>query len=59
MISKKGELFKYLCDQFLNLSEAKQNEDVFEGPDMAELLKGENIGTKVQINERKAQTSSN
>ncbi|GBO40503.1 hypothetical protein AVEN_112430-1 [Araneus ventricosus] len=54
VLPKEGECFKYLCDQFPGLSEAKLKEGVFIGPDIRKIMKDENFETKMEINERKA-----
>ncbi|GBO45729.1 hypothetical protein AVEN_212102-1 [Araneus ventricosus] len=53
-LPKEDECFKYLCDQFPGLSEAKLKEGVFEGPDNRKIMKDENFETKMETNERKA-----
>ncbi|GBM30197.1 hypothetical protein AVEN_165800-1 [Araneus ventricosus] len=53
-LPKEGECFKYLCDQFPGLSEAKLKEDVFVGIDNRKIMKDENFETKMETNERKA-----
>ncbi|GBO04295.1 hypothetical protein AVEN_104277-1 [Araneus ventricosus] len=53
LYQKKGEFFKYLCDQFPGLSEAKLKEGVFVGPDR-KMMKDENFETKMETDERKA-----
>ncbi|GBM70932.1 hypothetical protein AVEN_111991-1 [Araneus ventricosus] len=53
-LPKEGECFKYLCDQFPRLSEAKLKEGVFIGPDIRKMMKDENFETKMERNERKA-----
>ncbi|GBN05118.1 hypothetical protein AVEN_132104-1 [Araneus ventricosus] len=53
-LPKEGECFKYLCDQFPSLSEAKLKEGVFVGPDIRKMMKDENFETKQETNERKA-----
>ncbi|GBO06096.1 hypothetical protein AVEN_245217-1 [Araneus ventricosus] len=53
-LPKEGECFKYLCDQFPGLSEAKLKEGVFIGPDIRKIMKDENFETKMETNERKA-----
>ena len=53
-LAKEGECFKYLCDQFPGLSEAKLREGVFVGPDIRKLMKNENFDAKMETNERKA-----
>ncbi|GBM92998.1 hypothetical protein AVEN_161839-1 [Araneus ventricosus] len=52
-LPKEGECFKYLCDQFPGLSEAKLKEGVFIGPDIRKIMKDENFETKMETNERK------
>ncbi|GBM32839.1 hypothetical protein AVEN_216542-1 [Araneus ventricosus] len=54
VLPKEGKCFKYLCDQFPCLSEAKLKECVFVGPDIRKMLKGENFESKRETNERKA-----
>ncbi|GBM72250.1 hypothetical protein AVEN_221184-1 [Araneus ventricosus] len=51
-LPKEGECFKYLCDQFPGLSEAKLKEGVFVGPDIRKMMKDENFETKMEANER-------
>ncbi|GBN65419.1 hypothetical protein AVEN_63569-1 [Araneus ventricosus] len=53
-LPKEGECFKYLCDQYSDLSEAKLKEGVFIGPDIRKILKDENFETKMETNGRKA-----
>ncbi|GBM50564.1 hypothetical protein AVEN_266786-1 [Araneus ventricosus] len=53
-LPKEGECFKYFCDQFPGLSEAKLKEVVFVGPDIRKMMKDENFETKMETNERKA-----
>ncbi|GBN12431.1 hypothetical protein AVEN_101832-1 [Araneus ventricosus] len=53
-LPKEGEYFKYLCDQFPGLSEAKLKERMFVGPDIRKMLKDENFETKMETNEIKA-----
>ncbi|GBN77032.1 hypothetical protein AVEN_23393-1 [Araneus ventricosus] len=53
-LPKEGGCFKYLCDQFPGLSEAKLKEGVFVGPDIRKIMKDENFETKMETNERKA-----
>ncbi|GBO04199.1 hypothetical protein AVEN_116158-1 [Araneus ventricosus] len=54
-LPKEGECFKYLCDQFPGLSEAKLKEGVFVGPsDIRKVMKDENFKIKVETKERKA-----
>ncbi|GBM45589.1 hypothetical protein AVEN_257968-1 [Araneus ventricosus] len=52
-LPKDGECFKYLCDQFPGLSEAKLKEGVFVGPDNRKMMRDENFETKMETNERK------
>ncbi|GBM61358.1 hypothetical protein AVEN_112241-1 [Araneus ventricosus] len=54
VLPKEGECFKYLCDQFPGLSEAKLKESVFIGPNIRKIMKDENFETKMETNERKA-----
>ncbi|GBN64478.1 hypothetical protein AVEN_145573-1 [Araneus ventricosus] len=58
-LPKEGECFRYLCDQFPGLSEAKLKEGVFVGPDNRKIMKDENFETKMETNERKAWKSFN
>lgn len=37
VLPKEGECFKYLCEQFTHLSEAKLKEGLFVGPDICEM----------------------
>ncbi|GBM44531.1 hypothetical protein AVEN_217811-1 [Araneus ventricosus] len=53
-LPKEGECFKYLCDQFPGLSEAKLKEGVFVGPDNSKIMKDENFETIMETDERKA-----
>ncbi|GBM07245.1 hypothetical protein AVEN_25499-1 [Araneus ventricosus] len=53
-LTKEDECFKYLCDQFPGLSEAKLKEGMFIGPDIRKTMKDENFETKMETNERKA-----
>ncbi|GBN89806.1 hypothetical protein AVEN_67319-1 [Araneus ventricosus] len=53
-LPKDGECFKYLCDQYSGLSEAKLKEGVFIGPDIRKIMKDENFEIKMETNERKA-----
>ncbi|GBN94057.1 hypothetical protein AVEN_33293-1 [Araneus ventricosus] len=53
-LPKEGECFKYFCDQFPGLSEAKLKEDVFVGPDIRKMIKDENFEIKIETNEGKA-----
>ncbi|GBM82805.1 hypothetical protein AVEN_139450-1 [Araneus ventricosus] len=53
-LPKEAECFKYLCDQFPGLSEAKLKEGVFVGPDSRKMMKDENSETKMETNESKA-----
>ena len=38
-LPKEGETFKYLCGEFLGLSEAKLKEGIFVGPDIRKLMR--------------------
>ncbi|GBN98623.1 hypothetical protein AVEN_35122-1 [Araneus ventricosus] len=53
-LPKEGECFKYLCDQFPCLSEAKLKEGVFMGREIRKIMKDENFETKMETFERKA-----
>ncbi|GBL89248.1 hypothetical protein AVEN_95287-1 [Araneus ventricosus] len=52
-LPKEGECFKYLCDQFPPLSEAKLKECVFAGPGIRKMMEDENCETKMETNKRK------
>ncbi|GFV09184.1 uncharacterized protein TNCV_4077861 [Trichonephila clavipes] len=52
-LDKEGECFKYLCEQFPGLSDAKLKEDIFVGPDTRKLLKDETFVTKMEMKEKK------
>ncbi|GBM32553.1 hypothetical protein AVEN_187143-1 [Araneus ventricosus] len=52
-LPKEGECFKYFCDQFSGLSEAKLKEGVFVGSDIRKMMKDENFDTKMETTERK------
>ncbi|GBN41603.1 hypothetical protein AVEN_186598-1 [Araneus ventricosus] len=49
-LPKEGACFKYLCDQFPGLFEAKLKEDVFIGANKRKIM---NFETKMETNERK------
>ncbi|GFU90784.1 uncharacterized protein TNCV_4870161 [Trichonephila clavipes] len=51
-LDKKGECFKYLCEQFPGLSDAKLKEGIFVGPDIRKLLKVETFVTKMEMKEK-------
>ncbi|GBO11908.1 hypothetical protein AVEN_227220-1 [Araneus ventricosus] len=51
---KEGECFKFLCDQFPGLFEAKLKAGVFVGTDIRKIMKDENFETKMETNERRA-----
>ncbi|GBN29054.1 hypothetical protein AVEN_248078-1 [Araneus ventricosus] len=53
-LPKEGECFKYLCDQFPGLCEARLKQGVFVRPDIRKMMKDENFETKMETNERKA-----
>ncbi|GBM20616.1 hypothetical protein AVEN_230215-1 [Araneus ventricosus] len=48
-LTKEGECFKYLCDQFPCLSEAKLKDGVFVGPDR-KMMNDEHFETKMKTN---------
>ncbi|GFU24274.1 uncharacterized protein TNCV_3395931 [Trichonephila clavipes] len=54
---EKGECFKYLCEQFPGLSDAKLKEGIFVGPDIRKLLKDKMFVTKMEMKEKKAWNS--
>jgi hypothetical protein len=45
-LPKEGECFKYLCDQFPGLSEAKLKDGAFVGPDIRKMMKDETFEKK-------------
>ncbi|GFX66024.1 uncharacterized protein TNCV_14451 [Trichonephila clavipes] len=51
-LDKEGECFKYLCEQFPGLSDAKLKEGIFVGPDIRKLLKDETFVTKMEMKEK-------
>ncbi|GFW13598.1 uncharacterized protein TNCV_1210641 [Trichonephila clavipes] len=51
-LDKEGECFKYLCEQFPGLSDAKLKEGIFVGPDLRTLLKDETFVTKMEMKEK-------
>lgn len=53
-LSKEGECFKYICQKFPQLSEAKVKEGVFTGPDIRKLFKDEVFQTKMTEIEKDA-----
>ena len=53
-LPKEGETFRYLCEQFLGLSEAKLKEGIFVGPDIRKLLRDTNFETKMESKEKAA-----
>ncbi|GFT93230.1 uncharacterized protein TNCV_2219961 [Trichonephila clavipes] len=56
-LEKEGECFKYLCEQFPGLSDAKLKEGIFVGPDIRNLLKDETFVTKMEMKEKNAWNS--
>ncbi|GFX12468.1 uncharacterized protein TNCV_1697431 [Trichonephila clavipes] len=56
-LDKEGECFKYLCEQFPGLSDAKLKEGSFVGPDIRKLLKDETFVTKMEMKEKNAWNS--
>lgn len=56
-LSKQGECFKYLCNKFPSLSEAKLKEGIFVGPDIRKLMKDEDFETKMNFEEKEAWVS--
>ena len=51
---KEGKCFKYICNKFPALSDAKVKEDISTGPDMRKLLKDENFLEEMNIKEKNA-----
>ncbi|GFX92509.1 uncharacterized protein TNCV_1707851 [Trichonephila clavipes] len=51
-LDKEGACFKYLCEQFPGLSDAKLKEGIFVGPDIRKLLKDETFVTKMEMKEK-------
>ena len=47
-LPKEGETFKYLCGEFLGLSEAKLKERIFVGPDVGKLMRDPNFVDKME-----------
>ncbi|GFU68737.1 uncharacterized protein TNCV_4400151 [Trichonephila clavipes] len=56
-LDKEGECFKYLCEQFPGLSDAKLKEGIFVGPDIRKPLKDETFVTKIEMKEKNAWNS--
>ncbi|GFW51876.1 uncharacterized protein TNCV_1188072 [Trichonephila clavipes] len=56
-LDKEGECFKYLCEQFPGLSDAKLKEGIFIGSDIRKLLKDETFVTKMEMKEKNAWNS--
>ncbi|GFV20884.1 uncharacterized protein TNCV_353581 [Trichonephila clavipes] len=56
-LDKEGECFKYLCEQFPSLSDAKLKEGIFVGPDIRKLLKDETFVTEMEMKEKNAGNS--
>ncbi|GFY31598.1 uncharacterized protein TNCV_4199101 [Trichonephila clavipes] len=56
-LDKEGECFKYLCEQFPGLSDAKLKEGIFVGSDIRKLLKDETFVTKMGMKEKNAWNS--
>ncbi|GFU20210.1 uncharacterized protein TNCV_3393351 [Trichonephila clavipes] len=56
-LDKEGECFKYLCEQFPGISDAKLKEGIFVGPDIRKLLKDETFLTKMEMKEKNAWNS--
>lgn len=53
-LPKEGDCFKYLCEQFPGLSEAKLKEGVFVGPDIRKLSRDGSFVTKMNEKEKTA-----
>ncbi|GFX68178.1 uncharacterized protein TNCV_4440011 [Trichonephila clavipes] len=53
-LEKEGECFKYLCEQFPGLSDAKLKKGIFVGPEIRKLLKDETFVTKMEMKEKNA-----
>ncbi|GFV30938.1 uncharacterized protein TNCV_4013721 [Trichonephila clavipes] len=51
-LEKEGECFKYICEQFPGLSDAKLKESIFVGPDIRKLLKDDTFVTKMEMKEK-------
>ncbi|GFX31975.1 uncharacterized protein TNCV_3408891 [Trichonephila clavipes] len=56
-LDKEGECFKYLCEQFHGLPDAKLKEGIFVGPDIRKLLKDETFVTKMEMKGKNAWNS--
>ncbi|GFV63066.1 uncharacterized protein TNCV_3700201 [Trichonephila clavipes] len=53
-LDKEGECFKYLCEQFPGLSDAKLKEGISVRPDIIKHLKDETFVTKMEMKEKNA-----
>ena len=56
-LPKEGETFKYLCGEFLGLSEAMLKEGIFVEPDIRRLMRDPNFVDKMETKEKAAWTS--
>jgi len=56
-LNKEGKCFKYLCEVFPALSDAKLKEDIFVGSDIRKLMKDPNFDSTMLSNENEAWTS--
>ncbi|GFY01890.1 protein KIAA0100 [Trichonephila clavipes] len=56
-LHKEGECFKYLCEQFPGLSDAKLKEGIFVGLDIRKLLKVEAFVSNMEMKEKNAWNS--
>lgn len=53
-LPKSGNCFKYLCQKFPHISEAKVTEGIFVGPDIRRLMRDENFQSSMNEVEKKA-----
>ena len=53
-LPKEGDCFKYLCNQFPGLSEAKLKEGIFVGLDIRKIVKDKIFEVKIEANEKQA-----
>ena len=56
-LPKSGKCFKYLCQSFPHLSEAKLKEGVFVGPDIRKLMLDKNFVATMTYDEKEAWTA--
>lgn len=56
-LPKDGPCFKYLCQKFPHLSEAKLKEGIFNGPDIRKMMFDMNFASTMTLNEKEAWVS--